>query len=82
VNRKSDPTPQVRMAVYDRDGVRCVTCGAWNPLEFQHRQATDMGGWNRRPTVVEGMCARSSCNSAFEYSLQRVAPLRGWKVRK
>lgn len=80
MNRKSDPTPQVRMAVYQRDGVRCVACAAWNPLSFQHRRATGMGGSKIRPTVVDGVCACVPCNVEFERGLQIKALLRGWKV--
>lgn len=78
----SEPTVHVRMAVYERDGVRCVACGAWNPLSFQHRRAVGMGGSKLRPAVVDGLCACIGCNNAFEHSLQRVALLRGWKVKR
>lgn len=77
----SAPTRAVRAAVYERDGNRCIACGAIAPLEFQHRRAEGMGGRLQFPTIVEGLCACSADNTGFEGHLQRLALYRGWKVR-
>jgi len=71
----------VRAAVYERDGNRCVACGAERPLEFQHRRAEGMGGRLHFPTVAEGLTVCSVDNAAFEGHLQTMALLSGWKVR-
>jgi hypothetical protein len=67
--------------VKQRDNGQCVVCGAREGLSFQHRQAVGMGGSKHRPTCVEGVTACVPCNEAFEHRLQRIALLRGWKVR-
>jgi hypothetical protein len=67
--------------VKQRDGAQCVVCAARDALSFQHRQAVGMGGSKHRPTCVEGLTACVPCNEAFEHRLQRIALLRGWKVR-
>lgn len=70
------------MATYQRDGVKCIRCGAWGPLEFQHRAAVGMGGGRERPPAVCGVTACSTCNAGFEHSLQLEALRFGWKVRR
>lgn len=78
----SQPTAVVRMMTYERDAFRCVRCGSWVLLTFQHRRAVGMGGSKRRPTVTDGLCACQSCNEGFEHRLQREALLNGWKVAR
>jgi hypothetical protein len=77
----SAPTRAVRAAVYERDGNRCVVCGATSPLTFQHRRAEGMGGRLHFPTAVEGLTVCHVDNEAFESHLQTLALYRGWKVR-
>ena len=78
----SAPTPETRSTVYERDHNRCVLCGAHNPLTFQHRQASGMGGRKARPTFVEGLCLCSDCNDRCERDLQTKALAYGVKVRR
>jgi len=68
-------------AVKERDGGMCIVCAAREGLSFQHREAVGMGGSKVRPTVVDGVTACVPHNEAFEARLQRLALLRGWKVR-
>lgn len=78
----SAPTPVVRAVTYERDGHRCVSCGATIHLEYQHRLAVGMGGSKRRPRYEEGVTSCAICNPAYEHSLQTLALLKGWKVKK
>lgn len=78
----SQPTAVVRMVTYQRDGVRCIRCGVWSPLTFQHRAATGMGGGGGKPDCVCGVTACGPCNERFEHAGQREALLNGWKVRR
>lgn len=79
----SAPTVVVRKTVFDRDGGKCVLCGhGWVPIEFQHRQASGMGGRRRRPAPGEGLALCSECNARAERDLQTIALLRGVKVRR
>ncbi len=77
----SSPTPAVRAVVYERDGERCVSCGATSQLEYQHRQAVGMGGSRERPLFVDGLTSCAHCNPRYEDTLQRAALRFGWKVR-
>jgi hypothetical protein len=77
-----EPTAAVRQSTYKRDGHRCVSCGATSRLSFQHRRAVGMGGTIHRPHVVDGLTSCMPCNEAYEHTLQKVALLRGWKVRR
>lgn len=77
----SEPTPVVRAVVYERDGEQCVSCGARDGLQFQHRRAEGMGGRDARPTHEEGLTTCGMCNPRYEGDLQRKALLLGWKVR-
>lgn len=79
MSRGSDPTPAVRMGVYERDGHRCVSCGR-HDLTFQHRQAVGMGGSNQRPRLDQGLAACGTCNSRYEADLHQAALRFGWKV--
>lgn len=77
----SEPTPVVRAVVYERDGEQCVSCGAREHLQFQHRRAEGMGGRKARPTHEEGLTTCALCNPRYEGDMQRKALLLGWKVR-
>lgn len=76
----SAPAPVVRAVVYERDGHRCISCGATRNLSFQHRQAVGMGGSKRLPSLVEGLTACMPCNAAYEAHLSDQALRYGWKV--
>jgi hypothetical protein len=78
----SAPTKQTRADVYQRDGYRCVMCGATDPLTFQHRRAVGMGGSTILPPPVDGLTLCASCNDRCERDLQDRALAHGWKVRK
>lgn len=82
MGRAADPTPHVRMGVYERDGQRCVSCGRWGGLTFQHRQAVGMGGSTVRPRFDQGLSACGSCNERYEGDLQQAALRFGWKVKR
>lgn len=77
----SAPTPVVRATTYERDGHRCVSCGATVHLEWQHRKAVGMGGSKIRPRYEEGVTSCAICNPEYEHRLQRKALLLGWKVK-
>jgi hypothetical protein len=76
----SAPTPHVRMGVYERDQHRCVSCGRFGGLTFQHRQAVGMGGTMIRPRFDQGLTACGICNGRYETDLQQSALRFGWKV--
>lgn len=78
----SAPTPVVWAVVKERDEQRCVSCGARVGLQFQHRQATGMGGTKRKPLYHEGITSCAVCNDHYENVLQREALARGWKVAR
>lgn len=78
----SAPTPVVRAVTYERDGERCVSCGARRGLQYQHRQAVGMGGSKRRPGYADGVTSCAVCNPEYEGRLQREALLYGWKVAR
>jgi hypothetical protein len=75
------PTTAVRVMTYDRDGWRCVSCGAGSALEFQHRRRTGMGGTKLPVQVEDGLASCPTCNPAYENRLQLRALFSGWKVR-
>ena len=77
----SAPTPVVRAVTYERDGHRCVSCGASSRLEYQHRAVEGQGGRKARPQLDEGVTTCAMCNPLYEGSLQSKALLMGWKVR-
>jgi hypothetical protein len=77
----SEPTLAVRKQTYRRDGFRCISCGAWSGLQYQHRRAEGMGGRAARPGMVDGLTSCALCNPGYEGALQRVALKHGWKVR-
>ena len=76
----SDPTPVVRAVTYERDGHRCVSCGA-RVLQYQHRRAVGMGGSKIRPRLEDGLTSCGICNPAYEGRLQAAALRYGWKVK-
>ena len=78
----SAPTPETRMAVYTRDGRRCVACHAADGLTFQHRRAVGMGGSKLRPDAADGLTLCGTCNEACEGRMQTLALAHGWKVRR
>lgn len=77
----SEPTPVVRAVTYERDGERCVSCGAWTGLQYQHRRAEGMGGRVARPKLEEGVTSCGTCNPDYEGPRQTEALRFGWKVR-
>lgn len=77
----SAPAPVVWAVVKERDGQRCVSCGARSRLQFQHRRTEGMGGRLAAPKLEEGLTSCWECNPAYEGHLQRVALRFGWKVR-
>lgn len=76
------PTALVRAQTYERDRYRCVSCGAIEPLEYQHRAAEGMGGRAARPLLTEGITSCAFCNAGYEGNLQALALASGWKVRR
>lgn len=76
----SAPSPVVRAVTYERDHHRCYSCGAKSNLEYQHRQATGMGGSKVKPLYVDGITSCSRCNPRYESDLQSSALRFGWKV--
>lgn len=68
----------VRDAVLARDGHRCLSCGAYEPLVVNHR-LSGMGG--NRPSTPEWLTtACASCNFRYEDS-PLTAYERGYKLR-
>lgn len=77
----SAPTPVTRAVTYERDGHRCVSCGAMVYLEYQHRAVEGHGGRKAHPRLDEGVTTCAKCNPLYEGSLQTRALLFGWKIR-
>ncbi|MEX1078907.1 MAG: hypothetical protein WED09_07350 [Homoserinimonas sp.] len=77
----AEPTPVVRAVTYERDRERCCSCGARVALQYQHRQATGMGGSKVRPRYEQGVTTCAVCNPRYESDLQSKALACGWKVR-
>lgn len=76
------PTRAVRAQVMARDE-QCVACpDRLGPLEFQHRQASGMGGSKLAPRAVDGLAACPMHNMRFESDLQLAALVYGWKVQR
>jgi hypothetical protein len=76
----SDPTPVTRAVTYERDRHRCISCGRWVHLQYQHRAAVGMGGSKIRPLFVVGVTSCAICNPEYERTLQAQALRFGWKV--
>lgn len=72
----------VRDAVFARDGLACLACGSPHALEFQHRQATGMGGTSKPVSPAGGIVLCSLCNERTEADMQTDALRFGWKVRR
>ncbi|MDQ3107577.1 MAG: hypothetical protein M3Q68_07200, partial [Actinomycetota bacterium] len=84
--RNTGPSKKVRALVYERDGHRCVCCGATENLTIGHRRNRGMGGskdpaTNRLSALITECW---SCNSASEAdpAMQERALGKGWKVRQ
>lgn len=75
------PSGGVRAVTYERDGERCVSCGATTHLEYQHRQRVGAGGSKVRPGLTDGLTSCVWCNPAYEGARQAEALRYGWKVR-
>ena len=75
------PTLSIRLDTYDRDGERCVSCGARTGLEYQHRRAEGMGGREEAPAICDGLTSCWKRNPLYERNLQPVALAKGWKTR-
>lgn len=78
------PSAGVRQSVLDRDLRRCVTCGATEALQFQHRRAVGMGGSKIKPAPVDGLVLCAVHNQAAEGNakFQKLALIHGWKVAR
>jgi hypothetical protein len=79
------PTRKVRELTYTRDNHTCVSCGATEPLEWNHRESSGHGGRGTKATPVtaaDGVTACHTCNSRFEADLQGEALRFGWKIRR
>ena len=53
-------TPKLRMAIYDRDGFSCVSCGADDRLSIDHIHPISLGGMTE-PANLQTLCR--SCNA-------------------
>lgn len=78
----SAPTQAVRQGTYFRDENRCVRCGRYDQLTYQHRRAVGAGGSKIPPTFDDGLAMCASCNARAESDLQSEALARGYKVRR
>lgn len=79
------PSQKVRTATYIRDGFRCVSCGATEGLQWQHRESSGSGGRGRKApavTTADGLTSCGSCNPRYESDLQGLALQSGWKLRR
>ena len=57
IRRRIIPTP-VKLAVWKRDGGRCVQCGATDELHFDHVLPFSKGGTSVTAENVQLLCAR------------------------
>jgi HNH endonuclease. len=55
--RRIIPTP-IKLAVWKRDGGRCVTCGALDELHYDHIIPYSLGGSSMTVENVQLLCAR------------------------
>ncbi|HLP66363.1 MAG TPA: hypothetical protein VK181_02465 [Rhizobium sp.] len=81
----STPTPAVRAETYERDDHRCVSCGAFSPLEWNHREASGHGGRGKKApelTPADGVTLCTLCNNGIEGHMQDRALALGWKIRR
>lgn len=79
---------RMKLAVFrlilDRDGNRCIRCGAvGDTLVPNHRANRGMGGSKSRETPANVVSMDSFCNSLIENSptAARTARMRGWKLQ-
>lgn len=79
------PTRAVRSRTYLRDGHRCVSCGAFSPLEWNHREASGHGGRGKKApelTPADGVTLCTLCNQGIEGHMQDRGLALGWKIRR
>lgn len=79
------PTQKVRTATYIRDSYRCVSCGATEGLQWQHRESSGHGGRGSKAapvTTADGVTSCWDCNPRYEADLQGLALQSGWKIRR
>lgn len=79
------PSREVRGLTYLRDGHRCVSCGAFSPLEWNHREASGHGGRGKKApelTPADGVTLCTLCNNGLEGHLQHRGLAMGWKIRR
>lgn len=79
------PSRAVRGLTYLRDGHRCVSCGAFSPLEWNHREASGHGGRGKKApplTPADGVTLCTVCNGGLESYLQDAGLALGWKIRR
>lgn len=78
----SKPSTLVRADTYRRDHYRCVSCGTFDSLQWQHRTAEGMGGSKLEVTTADGVTSCAICNPAYESSMQTLALASGWKLKR
>jgi len=61
--RRLIPTA-VKLAVWQRDGGKCVICGATDELHFDHVLPYSKGGTSIKPENVQLLCARHNLEKA------------------
>lgn len=73
----------VRRAVYERDGFRCVHCGATGGLSLQHRKNRGMGGSRLLDTPANLVVLCLLENQALEADTRKanIARFYGWKLK-
>lgn len=60
-NLRADISPAKRRRIYERDGWKCIACGATKELTLDHRIPISRGGTNA-DSNLQTMCV--SCNKA------------------
>lgn len=53
-------SPKVRLAIYERDGWRCVSCGSGDDLTLDHIHPWILGG-SDEPANLQTMCRPCNC---------------------
>ncbi len=76
------PTALVRADTYRRDHYRCVSCGTFDNLQWQHRTAEGMGGSKLVVTTADGVTSCMVCNPRYESDMQSLAYSMGWKLKR
>ncbi|GAB3041987.1 hypothetical protein GCM10027079_02370 [Sediminivirga luteola] len=77
-------TAKQRKTVYERDGGRCVHCGAWDALTIQHRASRGMGGSKAAERFSNWLtlCLVSNTRLEADAEFARLGRDRGWKVSR